>query len=244
MPVPGVGGRRRDGPDRRLSGAIQRPDARRRRGHRLPPRHRPAGRDPAAQAGRVLRRQVPERGPGGGAAAVRHLRIERSRPLHHRRAGRLSADQAGDEPGLRSRRIHPRQPRRAGRRAAAQGQVREFRARAHRQRGTLAAAEERAAAGRHHDAAAARVPARQRHPDARARHRRLQPQRLYEHLLLDRRGRGRHRAQRRHAGCPLDRPSSRRFLRRTEPDLRAPPRGNGEGRAGLRAGRNAAPHRC
>ena len=39
-----------------------------------------------------------------------HLRDQRAGPLHHRRARRLSADQAGDEPGLRGRRDIPGHP--------------------------------------------------------------------------------------------------------------------------------------
>ena len=66
----------------------------------------------------------PNNDAGAVPRAQRAVRIERAGPVHRRRARRLSADQAGDEPGLRGRRVHPRQPGRTGRRAAAEGEVR------------------------------------------------------------------------------------------------------------------------
>ena len=57
VPVPDEGARRRDGRDRRLPGPLQRDDDRRHRGDRMPPRHRTAGGDSAAQARRILRRR-------------------------------------------------------------------------------------------------------------------------------------------------------------------------------------------
>ena len=185
--------------------------------------------------------QFPERRPGVGAAAVRHLRVERARPFHRRRAGRLPADQAGDEPGLRGRRVHPRQSRRARRRAAAAGQVQQLPARQVGQRRHRADPEERADAGEDHDAAAARVPDRQRHPRAGARRRHLQPQRLHEHVLLDRRGQRRHRDQCRHARGADRAARSRPVLRRAGPHFRPPSRGDGARGQRRRADRDAAP---
>ena len=227
MPLLDVGHQRRNEGDGGLSGRLQRQDARGHGGHPLPPRHRAAGRDAAAQAGRVVRREVSERRPGVGAAALRHLRVERAGPFHRRRAGRLPADQAGDEPGLRGHRVHPRQSRRAGRRAAAAGQVQQLPARQVGQRRHRADPEERADARQDHDAATARVPDRQRDPRAGAGRSHLQPQRLHEHVLLDRRGQRRHRDQRRHARSADRAARPGPVLRRAGPHLRAPARGHG-----------------
>ncbi len=63
---------------------------------------------------------------------------------------------------VRGHRVEP------GGRAAAEGEVRQLQAGARGRRGPVAAADTRAAAFRHHDPAAARIHARQRHPDAEA----------------------------------------------------------------------------
>lgn len=68
-----------------------------------------------------LRHPFSERQPHRLSASLRDLRIGGSRPLYRRRAGRVSADQALPQSGLRGRRIHSRQPHSAGRRAAHPG---------------------------------------------------------------------------------------------------------------------------
>ena len=71
--------------------------------------------------GHRLHQRAPRRLP----AAVADLREHRARHLCDRRAGRLSADQALHEPGLRRRRVHRRQPRpETRRRADPRGQAR------------------------------------------------------------------------------------------------------------------------
>ena len=70
--------------------------------------------------------KFPSADPARRAAALGHLRVEREGPVHHRRAGRLPAHQAGDEPGLRGGRVRARAHDRAGRRAAAGGEVRQL----------------------------------------------------------------------------------------------------------------------
>ena len=229
------------GRDRRRAGALQCEDAGRRRDHRLPSRDRAAGRDPAAQAGRELRRQVPERRSGGGAAAVRHLRIERSGPLHRRRAGRLPADQAGDEPGVRGRRVRSRQPCRAGGRTAAQGEVRELQAGAHgrRRRSSLLQIHVPLLSG------ITTLQLREFMLDSDIRT--PQPGEIvftrndYTNTFYSIvEGEVSVELERRHARGALDRAAPGRVLRRAVADLRAAPRGDGQGRAELRAGRDAA----
>ena len=123
------------------------------------------------------------------------LRVERAGPLHRRRARRLPADQAGDEPGLRGGRDDHSDARsspptrtccspssRASRAVGVRG------ARPHPQR--------RAAAGGHHDAAAARVHARQRRAHAGRGRGRVRAQRLHatrSSSIVERRRRGRAR---------------------------------------------------
>ena len=55
------------------------------------------------------RHQVSERAHRRHPRAVAPVRKQRARRVHHRLAGGLPADQAGDEPGLRRRRVHQRQ---------------------------------------------------------------------------------------------------------------------------------------
>ena len=84
-------------------------------------RHRPPRRHRATRIRRILRRGIPEQGSRGSPGDQLAIRIEREGAVHRRRARRLPADQAGDEPGLRGRRIHPRRKGRTGRRTPAQG---------------------------------------------------------------------------------------------------------------------------
>ncbi|MCI1709917.1 MAG: NAD(P)-binding domain-containing protein [Chiayiivirga sp.] len=84
---------RKPGPTDPVHAQRQGPDPRRPH-HCAPRRHR------AARLRRSLRRGVPEQGPGCGAGDQRAVRIQRQGPVHRRCARRLSADQAGDEPGL------------------------------------------------------------------------------------------------------------------------------------------------
>ena len=76
--------------------------------------HRAVGRDPAARLCGSVRRAVSEQQAGSDPTVVASVRKQRGRSLHHWLAGRLPADQAGDEPGLRCRRVHPRQSDSAG----------------------------------------------------------------------------------------------------------------------------------
>ncbi len=94
-------------------------DRDRREDRRMPPHHRAARRDSAAQVRRVGRHQVSERAQRRHPGAVAPLREQRARRVRHRLARRLPADQAGDEPGLRRRRVHQRQRPQARRSPAA-----------------------------------------------------------------------------------------------------------------------------
>ena len=93
-------------------------DARRRHAPALRPCHRAHGLGAAAQVRRGYRRRLHQRRPRGLSGAVADVRIERARPVCHRRAGRVSADQALHQPGSRRRRIYRGQHRAEARRRA------------------------------------------------------------------------------------------------------------------------------
>ena len=187
--------------------------------------------------------QFPGTDPAAVPRALGHLRVERAGPLHHRRARRLSADQAGDEPGLRGRRVHPRQRGRARRRAAA------------RRRSSRAARPRPCpqALGAHPGAACRCFRASPRCSCASscstatcARPRRARSifrrndytNTFYSIVDGERRGRApRTTTAGAECGCRAGR---RRVLRRAGPDLRAPPLGDGQRGRGLRADRDAA----
>ena len=110
---------RRRGCARRAAAERRGADRDRRKDGRMPSHHRAARRDSAAQVRRVGRHQVSERPQRRHSGAVAPLREQRARRVRHRLARRLPADQAGDEPGLRRRRVHQRQRPEARRSPAA-----------------------------------------------------------------------------------------------------------------------------
>ena len=151
------------------------------------------GADPPRKFLEILRHRVAQgrlRLPGG----QHELRDQRAGPLRHRRAGRLSADQAVPEPGLRGDPDDRRQPGRAGRRAAPAGAPAGHAGPPVRFAGAGADQAAAAAAEQPHHAAAARVPARQRDPRPPGRRLRLPPQRQGRRHRPDRHRHGRDRA--------------------------------------------------
>ncbi len=140
------------------------------RADRLRSRHRAArARSRRASWSSPSASRFPNSDPASVPQLSDDLRVERARPLHHRRARRLPADQAGDEPGLRGRSSTSSATASSRPTSRCSGRSSRSFTRARTVGEALALIQtQRAAARRHHHAAAARVHARQRDAARRA----------------------------------------------------------------------------